>query len=496
MQTSADRTRGTDEIGQTREVQNLIGGQWRPAGSGRTLTRENPADTRQLVATCPASGPADVAEAMAAAAAAAPGWAATSVEERVAVLERALDWLEARAEELATVDVRESGKTRADCQGEISRALAATRYQLKLAPDLLWQARSLDSGLAATLTRSPVGVAALITPWNYPFSAVLRKTVPALVAGNSAVVKPSELTPVTAQLVGTALLEAGLPAGAYNLVYGAGDEAGQALVDHPGLGAISFTGSARVGLAIPPRVGSRDVKVQVEMGGKNPLVVLADADLAGAVDAAVAASYTAAGQWCIATSRIIVEEPVYQEFRDRFVARSQQVRVGDGSDPAVDMGPVSSRSQYQKVLSYLDPERRSGTVLCGGGPATGPGLEHGYFIAPTVLERPAPDSAVVQEEIFGPVVALLGATDLGHATELANATRYGLCAAVFTGSTERAWQFARAVDVGRVGVNLPTSVGDLAVPGGGRKDSGRGEYEGAGDGIAFFTHLKPVFFPG
>lgn len=484
MLTSNDRTR---------EVLNLIGGQWRPAAGGRTLTRENPADTRQLVATCPASEAGDVAAAMSAALAAAPGWAATTVEERVAVIDRALDLLEARSAELAAADVLESGKTLADCQGEISRALAATRYQLKLAPDLLFQARGLDSGMDVSLTRAPVGVAGLITPWNYPFSAVLRKSVPALVAGNAAVVKPSELTPVTAAMIGAALTEGGLPAGVYNLVYGTGEAAGQALVDHPGLGALSFTGSARVGLAIPPRIGARDVKVQVEMGGKNPLVVLADADLAAAVDAAVAASYTAAGQWCIATSRIIVEEPVYQEFRDRFVARSQQIRVGDGFDPEVDMGPVSSRVQYQKVLSYLVPDKLSGTVLCGGRAKSGPGLAEGYFIEPTVIDRPAPDSAIVQEEIFGPVVGLLGAADLEHAIELANGTRYGLCAAIFTSSRGQAERFAGAVDVGRVGVNLPTSVGDLAVPGGGRKDSGRGEYEGAGDGVVFFTHLKPVF---
>jgi acyl-CoA reductase-like NAD-dependent aldehyde dehydrogenase len=479
---------------QTRPVSNLIGGAWLPAGSGLTLTRENPADTSQVVATCPASGPAEVEAAMAAARHAAPGWAATTVDDRVAVIGRALDLLEAWSAELVAADVRESGKTLADCQGEVSRALAATRYQLKIAPGVLYEERALDSGLDVTLERAPVGVAALVTPWNYPFSAVLRKSVPALVAGNAAVVKPSELTPVTAELVGAAFTEAGLSAGVFNLVFGAGADVGQALVDHPAVDAISFTGSTRVGLALADQVGARDVKLQVEMGGKNPLVVLADADLPAAVDAAVVASYTAAGQWCIATSRIIVEQPVYEQFRDQFVARSRQIRVGDGFDPDVDMGPVSSRAQYEKVLSHLAPERLSGTVLCGGGALTGAAHARGYFIAPTVVEQPAPESATVQEEIFGPVASLLVATDLDDAIEAANGTRYGLCAAVFTASTQRAQQFARAVDVGRVGVNMPTSVGDMTVPGGGRKNSGRGEYEGAGDGIAFFTHLKPVFF--
>ncbi|MFI6284481.1 aldehyde dehydrogenase family protein [Streptomyces sp. NPDC051018] len=478
-----------------RHVRNLIGGTWRPAVSGLTISRENPADTDQTVATCPASAAEDVAEAIAAAKAAAPGWAATDVRERIGIIGRALDILGERAAELATADVLESGKTLAECEGEIARALAATGYQLEIAPGLLYGERSLPSGLDVEMTRSPVGVAALITPWNYPFSAVIRKSVPALVAGNTVVVKPSELTPVTAEITGAALTEAGLPPGVFNLVYGTGQDAGAPLVDDPVPGAISFTGSTRVGLAVARDTGGRDVKVQVEMGGKNPLVILADADLDRAIDAAVSASYTAAGQWCIATSRIIVEEPVFEEFRDRFVARTRQVRVGDGLSEGTDMGPVSSKVQYDKVLSYLRPDTLTGTVLVGGGAHTGEDVANGYYIQPTVVERPDPASALVQEEVFGPVVSLLCATGLDDAIRLANDTSYGLCAAVFTRDTDRARRFAAAVDAGRVGINMPTSVGDHHVPGGGRKNSGRGEYEGAEDGIVFFTHLKPVFIP-
>ncbi|WP_394619458.1 aldehyde dehydrogenase family protein [Lentzea sp. JNUCC 0626] len=475
-----------------REVLNLIDGKWRPARSGETLTRENPANKASVVATCPASSAEDVDAAVEAARRAFPGWAATSVEDRIAVLRRALDLLTDRSEEIVVADVLESGKTRADCAGEVARALSATKYQLDIAPDLLDSRGVLDSGLEAWSQLAPVGVAALITPWNYPFSAVLRKSIPALVAGNSVVVKPSELTPITGELVGAALTDAGLPAGVYNLVYGTGAAAGQRLVDHPDVDAISFTGSTRVGLAVAEATGGRDVKVQVEMGGKNPLVVLADADLDAAVDAAMHASYTAAGQWCIATSRIIVEETVFDEFRTRFLERTREVRVGDGFDENVTMGPVSSQVQYEKVLSFFEPDKLSGTVLIGGGPA--PDAPDGYFIAPTVIERPDQDSPVTQQEIFGPVVSLFGAADLDEAIALANGTPYGLCAAIFTQDREKAVKFAHAVDVGRVGVNMPTSVGDQQVPGGGRKNSGRGEYEGADAGIAFFTHLKPIFF--
>ncbi|MEU9338266.1 aldehyde dehydrogenase family protein [Streptomyces sp. NPDC048290] len=478
------------------EVLNLVDGTWQPARSGRTLARENPARADRIIAVCPASDASDAGAAVAAARAAAADWAATPVEDRIAVIGRALELLESRSEALAVADVLESGKTLADCEGEIARALAATAYQLKIAPDLLSHVRALESDLDVEMTRAPVGVAVLVTPWNYPFSAVLRKSVPALVAGNAVVVKPSELTPVTAEMVGRALMESGLPAGVYNLVFGTGQEAGQPLLDHPDVDAISFTGSTRVGFQVAELAGARDVKVQVETGGKNPLVVMADADLDRALDAAVAASYTAAGQWCIATSRILVETPVFEEFRDRFVDRTRAVRVGDGLDPDTDMGPVSSRVQYDKVLSYLTDEALSGTVLIGGGPAEGPDLPAGYYIAPTVVERPALDSPIVQEEIFGPVVALLSVSSLEEAITLANGTPYGLCAAIFTADRDRGRRFAQAVDAGRVGINLPTSVGDLRVPGGGRKNSGRGEYEGAGDGIAFFTHLKPIFFAG
>ncbi len=471
------------------EVHNLIGGAWRPALSGAVLTRENPANTNEIVATCPASDASDVALAVQAASGAAPAWAATDIADRIAFLHRALDLLHERSGELATADVLESGKTRADCEGEIARALAATRYQLEIAPEVLKAERTLESRLEVLLEHAPAGVAALITPWNYPLSAVLRKSIPALVSGNTVVIKPSELTPVTAQMVGAALTDAGLPSGVYNIVFGTGAGTGQSLVDHPGVGAISFTGSARVGLAVAANTAARDVKIQVEMGGKNPLVILKDADLDAAVNAAVSASYTAAGQWCIATSRIIVEEPVYEQFKQRFLARTKEIRVGDGLSSDVDMGPVSSRAQFDKVLSYFGPDKLSGTVLTGGAALPG----DGYFIAPTIIDRPDPDSAIVQEEIFGPVVALLPVADLDEAIALANGTNYGLCAAIFTRTQEDALRFARAVDAGRVGVNVPTSVGDMTVPGGGRKNSGRGEYEGADAGILFFTHLKPIF---
>lgn len=470
-------------------VLNLIDGSWEPTASGATIARENPADTDETVATSPASTAADVDRAVAAALRASEAWGDTPLGDRIAVIAKALDLLTERHEDLVVADILESGKIRFDCEGEVNRALSATKWQLRHAPEILEGRKTLPTGVDVLIEHAPVGVAALITPWNYPFSAVIRKSVPALVAGNSVVLKPSELTPVTAQIVGQAFQDAGLPAGVYNIVYGTGAEVGQALVDHADVGAISFTGSARVGLAVSEAVAARDVKLQVEMGGKNPLVVLKDADIPAAVDAAVSASFTAAGQWCISTSRIIVEEPVFEEFRDLFTARAKQIVVGPGMESGSMMGPVSSKGHFEKVLSYLTPEKLSGEVIVGGGPAQG----GGYYIQPTVIDRPALDSAIVQEEIFGPVVALLTASGLDDAIAQANATQYGLCAAIFTQDEASALRFARNVDAGRVGVNTPTSIGDETVPGGGRKNSGRGEYEGAEAGILFFSHLKPIF---
>ncbi|CAN5508356.1 aldehyde dehydrogenase family protein [soil metagenome] len=470
-------------------VQNLINGVWEPAADGATISRENPAVLSEIIATSPASDASDVERAVAAAHTASVAWGNTPLEERIAIIRKALDLLTERADELAVADVLESGKIRYDCDGEIARALSATKYQLVIAPELLASKRELSTGMNVLIEHAPVGVAALITPWNFPVSAVVRKSVPALVAGNTVVLKPSELTPVTAQIVGQAFMDAGIPAGVYNIVYGTGAAVGQPLVDHPDIGAISFTGSARVGLSLSEAVAARDVKIQVEMGGKNPLVVLKDADISAAVDAAVMASFTAAGQWCISTSRVIVEEPVYEEFKALFTERASTIVVGDGMDPASTMGPVSSKAHFEKVLSYLGPDKLSGTVLIGGGAAQ----SGGYYVQPTIVDQPARDSAIVQEEVFGPVVTLLTATDLDDAIELSNSTQYGLCAAIYTNDEASALKYARSVEAGRVGVNTPTSIGDETVPGGGRKNSGRGEYEGADAGILFFSHLKPIF---
>lgn len=463
-------------------VRNLIAGEW--CATEREFTRYNPADTREEVARSPLSEASDVAAAVEAAVHVSPLWRSTPPDRRAAVIGQALDLLAADAGKLAVEDVLESGKTLTECRGEVQRTLATVRHQLGLLGELGTEA----------VRREPVGVAAVITPWNFPFSVLLRKVVPALATGNAVVAKPSELTPVTAARIGAAFVAAGLPAGALNLVFGEGGVAGQALVDDDRIGAISFTGSTRVGLGIAAAVGDRDVKVQLEMGGKNPMAVLADASLDAAVQDAISACFTAAGQWCVATSRIIVQRSVYEDFLDRFVRRARHLRVGNGLTEGTQMGPVVSQAQYDKVLQHLGPAATGGAdVRCGGSPIVDGEYAHGFYVPPTVLADPDPAADVVRAEVFGPVVVTLAAEDLDHAIALANDTAYGLSASVYTGEAKAAARFCDEVTSGKVTVNLPTNYGDVQVPSSGRKNSGRGEPEGALAGLAFYTHPKAVF---
>jgi acyl-CoA reductase-like NAD-dependent aldehyde dehydrogenase len=473
------------------QVRNLIGGEDVPARSGAAMSRENPARITEDIAVCPDSGADDADAAVAAAAEAAPGWAATPAALRLEAVGRALSLLEERSAEIVAADILESGKTAAECGSEVDRAIGTVRRQLAAVADGLEERYpGADGRPSAVLRRVPVGVAVTITPWNFPFSAVLRKVVPALLTGNAVVAKPSELTPVTAAQIGHAFRHAGLPPGVLNIVHGTGARAGARLAAHPDVGAVSFTGSSAVGLRIAAELAGRDVKLQLEMGGKNAMVVLADALLDRAIADCMTAAFTAAGQWCVATSRLIVERPVYEKVLGAVAERADRIVVGDGADPSTGMGPVVSAAQHSKVLGFLGDDV-TGWRITARAPAD-PGTS-GYFVAPTVLGGVGPASAHAQEEIFGPVLSVFPAADLDEAVALANDTRYGLSASIYTGSLSAAESFADRAIVNRVGINLPTSVGGPDVPSSGRRASGRGEPEGGAAGLKFFTHPKSVF---
>lgn len=472
-------------------VLNLIGGEDAPARSGTAMLRENPARIAEDIAVVPDSGADDANAAIAAAAQAAGGWAVTPPAVRADIVGRALGLLEARAPAIVAADILESGKTAAECAGEVDRATGTVRRQLDaFAAGLDERYPGTNGGPSAVLRRVPVGVAVTITPWNFPFSAVLRKVVPALLTGNAVAAKPSELTPVTAAQIGHAFRDAGLPPGVLNIVHGSGALAGAALVAHPDVGAVSFTGSSAVGLRIAAELAGRDVKLQLEMGGKNATVMLADASLDRAIADCMTAAFTAAGQWCVATSRLIVERPVYEKVLGAVAERADQIAVGDPADPATGMGPVVSAAQHRKVLGFLGDEAAGWRITARAPAEPGTG---GYFVAPTVLAGVDPASAHAQEEIFGPVLSVFPAADLDEAVALANGTRYGLSASIYTENSSAAGSFADLAVVNRVGINLPTSVGGPDVPSSGRGASGRGEPEGGAAGLKFFTHPKSVF---
>ena len=482
----------TDVITVT-EVANLVGGENVPAADGAVAERYDPGDRRRLVAVAPDSTGRDAELAVAAAVEAWPAWSRTSVTDRLAVLDRGLARLEAASEEIAVATVLESGKTLEECRGEVVRAIATVRHQLAQAPQVVSRQVFAEGGVLARVDHVPAGVVVVITPWNFPFSALLRKVVPALAMGNAVVAKPSELSPVTAAWIGTALTAAGLPPGVLGVVHGRGGTVGTALVADERVAAVSFTGSTRVGLSIAEQAGARDLKVQLEMGGKNPLVVLADADLDRAVADAVTGGFTAAGQWCVATSRIVVEEPVAEELVRAFVARVETLQVGHGLDPRAQMGALVSREHRAKVMAALATAAAEARVLTGGGALEDGDLRHGEFVRPTVVSEIPAGSSLLRDEIFGPVVAIQRAGSVDEAVALADDTPYGLSASVYTRSRDSVARFLAGVTTGKVIVNRPPSFGDARVASSGRRDSGRGESEGAAAGLAFYAHERAVF---
>lgn len=477
------------------EVSNLLGGMHRAAIDGGVRERRDPGDRRRLVAVSPDSGARDVEAALDSAAAGSRAWARTPIACRLELLEGALRLLESDAEGLAYLTVLESGKTLEECRGEVIRAIATVRYQLGVASAVATDDFGITDGVAARVDRVPVGIAAVITPWNFPFSALLRKIVPALAMGNAVVAKPSELSPLAAFRIGQALVQAGLPEGVISILHGGGT-AGAALVNDARVGAVSFTGSTEVGLGIARQTAGREVKVQLEMGGKNPLVILSDADIDRAIEHAVAGAFTAAGQWCVAASRVIVEEPTAHAVASRLAERAAAIRVGHGLDPASQMGALVSPEHFAKVERALALAAHDATVLVGGEPIHTGGREHGEFIAPTVLSDVAAGSSLLRDEIFGPVVTVESADSLEHAIELAGSSGYGLSASVYTSSRASADAFVAGVTSGKVSINRPPNHGDARVPSGGRRASGRGEGEGGKAGLCFYSYDRAVFVDG
>jgi alpha-ketoglutaric semialdehyde dehydrogenase len=478
-----------------RVLNNYIGGQWIESTSRSLRQSFNPANREELVCNIQDSNPADAVAAIQAAENAYAAWAQTPAPKRAALLQDFLSHFRSREEEFVRAITRENGKTLRESRTEFVAALKEADFQVGQGRRVAGQLRPAElSGVSCYLQREPLGVVTLITPWNFPLNVACRKLIPALIAGNTCVLKPAELTPMSAALLFESFHAAGLPPGVVNLVFGRGSVIGETLVTHPAVKALSFTGSTEVGLEIAKKLAGRGTKIQLELGGKNPLVVLADADIAKAVDAAIIGGYSCSGQWCTSTSRVIVETGIYDAFLRTLTERARAIVVGDGGDEKVQMGPVCGKRQYETILDFIETGLREGARLVTGGKALTAGqYAKGWFIEPTIFADVSPGQVIAKEEIFGPVLVVIRADDLSDAIRLANDTRYGLSSSIYTGDLAKAQRFVAESEVGLCHVNMHTAYKEPQLEFGGVKESGRGDPEAGDSGVEFFTRHKVVY---
>jgi aldehyde dehydrogenase (NAD+) len=477
------------------QFQNFIGGQWTGAASGRTFETRNPAATDDVVGVYPKGDAGDARQAIDAARAAQPKWAAVPAPKRGEILYRAANLLEARADAVAREMTREEGKTLPEARGEVARAVNILRFfggeGARLSGD---NTPSERERVLVQTYRRPLGVVGLITPWNFPIAIPAWKVAPALVAGNGVVLKPSDLAPLCAVRLVEVLDEAGVTKGAINLVTGPGSAVGHEIVSNLYVRAISFTGSEATGSGIAVEAAKRRARVQLEMGGKNPTIVLRDADVQDAVNVVVNAAFFSTGQRCTATSRVIVEAPILEPFTAALVERTRSLKVGNGLEPGIEVGPSVDERQLSTVLEYVGIGRGEGADLrVGGERLSGGAFAKGWFSSPAVLAGVGPSMRVAQEEIFGPVLAVMPAADLDEAVEIANGVRFGLSAGICTRSLSSAFEFIQRVDAGLVMVNLPSAGVEYHVPFGGSKASSMGMREQGTVAMDFYTELKTAY---
>ncbi|MDX2284590.1 MAG: aldehyde dehydrogenase [Bacteroidia bacterium] len=475
-------------------LDNFIGGRYVPPAAGLYLDTPEPATGARL-AQVAASGPEDVDAAAAAALAAQQAWADLPVQERARVLSRIADGIEAEAETLAAWESADTGKPLSlAARMDIPRAVDNFRFFAQAITQFHGEAYDNGSAGFNYTLRRPSGPAGLISPWNLPLYLFTWKIAPALAAGCTAIAKPSELTPVTAWRLGAICDAAGLPPGVLNIVHGRGAQAGSAIVGHPAVGAISFTGSTATGRAIALQAAPFFKKLSLEMGGKNASIVFADADYEAALDGVLRAAFTNQGQICLCGSRILVENTIYERFTADLAARVQALKTGDPLDPDTRIGAIVSEAQWQKDRRYLDLAREEGgEVLCGGRvpPPVSERCRNGWFLEPALIAGLSPACQVNQEEIFGPVATVMPFRTEAEAIETANGTRYGLSATLWTTRLDRAHRVAAALEAGIVWVNSWLHR-DLRTPFGGVKQSGLGR-EGGYEALRFFTEAKNIF---
>jgi aminomuconate-semialdehyde/2-hydroxymuconate-6-semialdehyde dehydrogenase len=469
------------------QIANFINGEFVPPRSGTYFDDVNPA-TAEVIAAIPDSDERDVDDAVRAAKAALPAWSRTSAGERSNLLLKLADLIEKNLDDLARTESIDNGKTLSLAKRlDIPRAVANFRF---FATAILHQssdAHVMDAAAFNYTLRQPLGVVGLISPWNLPLYLLSWKIAPAIAAGNTCVAKPSELTPLTANRLAELSIEAGIPAGVVNIVHGYGNKAGRALTCHDDIAAISFTGGTVTGAAVAANAAPRFKKLSLELGGKNPNLIFADADLDDAIATSIRSSFWNQGEICLCGSRIFVERSIHDEFVARFADAAKKLRIGDPLDESTDVGALISEAHLEKVMGYIDLAAKEGGTIVAGGHRVD---RAGYFVEPTIITGLNCECRVVQEEIFGPVVTITPFDGEDEAVTFANSTRYGLSATVWTRDLSRAHRVAANLDAGTIWINC-WLLRDLRVPFGGMKESGVGR-EGGFESLNFFTEAKNV----
>ena len=474
---------------------NYIGGKWVESVTGKTYPVHNPAHTDQVVGEFQTSGAEDTLTAVAAAKEGLVTWANTPAPARANIIYKALEILGRRAEELAETITIEEGKPIADARGEVKRAMAIMEYAAGEGRRMFgYTTPSELPDTVAYTVRRPLGVVGIITPWNFPLAIPAWKIAPALICGNALVFKPASATPLSAVKLMEIFEEAGLPAGVLNLVTGPGGQVGTALVESPDVKGISFTGSTEIGTELYSESAKRLKKVQAEMGGKNAVIVLSDADMDKAMNGIVQGAFGSTGQRCTATSRVIVEEDVYDRFMTELIERTSKLIIGDGLDASMDIAPLASQNQKDKVLEYIGIGTEEGAELAfGGRNMTGGEFDEGYYVEPTVFTGVTPDMRIAQEEIFGPVLTVFKAKDLKEAIGIANSVEFGLSSSVYTKDITKAYEYINTVETGMVHVNASTLGGEVHLPFGGLNSSGVGQREQGTAAVDFFSEVITVY---
>lgn len=488
----------TTTVMKTRTYLNYINGEWLSSETGKTDISRNPAKTDEVIGSYQLSSCDDLDKAAASARAAQKGWRKLTGNVRGDYLLKAASILEERIDDIAATMTKEMGKTFPEAKGETARGVAILRYYagegMRSIGDVI---PSTDSGALMFTTRVPIGVVGVITPWNFPVAIPLWKMAPALIYGNTVIIKPASETAITCAKVIECLHDAGFPAGVINMVTGEGSVIGQAIVDHPEIDGITFTGSNTIGKRLAKSAVSRGIKYQLEMGGKNPVIVASDADLDLAVDATISGGLKSTGQKCTATSRVIVHKDVYDAFKEKLLTQVAEITVGNGLESDTWMGPCASEAQLNTVLSFIDKGKKEGAKLLFGGNKVTPSSEvNGYFVEPTIFEDVSSQMALARDEIFGPVLALMKVNTIEEALELANDSDYGLSASIFTTNISNMLSFINEMDAGLVRINAESAGVELQAPFGGMKQSSSHSREQGRAAIEFYTSIKTVFVKG